>query len=57
MLEYWRRVKIENELLYLFLNNRVAQIAAVVALLSVSVPCLPRSSRQPTPMIWRVSTS
>ncbi len=35
MLEYWRRVKIENELLYLFLNNRVAQIAAVVALVSV----------------------
>lgn len=35
MLAYWRRIKIENELLYLFLNNRVAQVAAVVAFLSV----------------------
>jgi len=35
MLAYWRRIKIENEMLYLFLNNRVAQVAAVIAILSV----------------------
>lgn len=35
MIESWRRVARENELLYLFLNNRVAQIAALVALLSI----------------------
>jgi len=35
MIESWRRLACENELLYLFLHNRVAQIAAVVALLTV----------------------
>lgn len=35
MLGYWRRVKIENELLYLFLHNRVAQVAAVVAFFAI----------------------
>lgn len=35
MLAYWRRIKIENELIYLFLNNRVAQVAAVIATLSI----------------------
>lgn len=35
MLAYWRRVKIENELLYLFLNNRITQVAAVIATISV----------------------
>jgi len=35
MLAYWRRIKIENEVLYLFLNNRVAQIAAIVAATSI----------------------
>ena len=33
MLTSWRRVARENELLYLFLNNRVAQIAALIAVL------------------------
>lgn len=31
----WKRVSIENELLYLFLRNRLAQIAALVAFLSI----------------------
>lgn len=35
MLSYWRRIRIENELLYLFLNNRVAQVAAIIAGVSV----------------------
>ncbi|MGR3662266.1 MAG: ABC transporter permease [Paracoccaceae bacterium] len=35
MLAYWRRIKIENELIYLFLNNRLAQVAAVIAIISV----------------------
>jgi len=35
MIESWRRYARENELLYLFLNNRVAQVAALVALLSI----------------------
>lgn len=35
MISSWRRYARENELLYLFLNNRVAQVAAVIALLSV----------------------
>ena len=35
MLAYWRRIRIENELLYLFLNNRLAQVAAVIACVSV----------------------
>lgn len=33
MFDSWRRIARENELLYLFLNNRVAQIAAVFAIL------------------------
>jgi peptide/nickel transport system permease protein len=32
MLKAWRRIKIENEFIYLFLGNRVAQLAALVAL-------------------------
>ncbi|NNF24306.1 MAG: ABC transporter permease [Rhodobacteraceae bacterium] len=35
MLEYWRRVRVENEMLYLFLRSPVAQIAALIALLSI----------------------
>lgn len=35
MLTYWRRVKVEYEPLYLFLHNRVAQVAALVACLSI----------------------
>ena len=31
----WKRASIENEFLYLFLHNRVAQIAAVVAFVSI----------------------
>ena len=33
MIAAWRRISRENELLYLFINNRVAQVAAIVALL------------------------
>lgn len=33
MLASWRRIARENELIYLFLHNRVAQIAALVAIL------------------------
>jgi len=32
----WKRASIENEFLYLFLNNRVAQIAAIVAFVSIA---------------------
>ncbi|WP_114286165.1 ABC transporter permease [Candidatus Halocynthiibacter alkanivorans] len=35
MLSYWRRIRIENELLYLFLHNRVAQVAAVIATVAI----------------------
>jgi len=35
MVESWRRWSREKELVYLFLNNRVAQIAALIALLSI----------------------
>jgi peptide/nickel transport system permease protein len=35
MLAWWRRARLENELIYLFLHNRVAQIAAVIALISI----------------------
>jgi peptide/nickel transport system permease protein len=35
MLQEWRRIKVENELIYLFLKNPVAQVAAVIALVSV----------------------
>jgi peptide/nickel transport system permease protein len=35
MLEYWRRIKVENELIYLYLNNRIAQIASLIAAVSV----------------------
>ncbi len=35
MFNSWRRKAIENEILYLFLHNRVVQIAAVIALLCV----------------------
>jgi len=35
MLKAWHRLAHENELLYLFLNNRVAQLAALIALLTV----------------------
>jgi peptide/nickel transport system permease protein len=35
MLEAWRRIKIENEFIYLFLNNRVAQLAAFVAIVCI----------------------
>jgi len=35
MFKSWRRLAIENELVYLFLNNRIAQIATLVAVLCV----------------------
>lgn len=35
MLVWWRRVRVENEALYLFLRSPVAQIAALVAVLTV----------------------
>ncbi len=35
MMTWWRRVSRENELLYLFLNNRLAQVAALVAFLTI----------------------
>lgn len=35
MLQEWRRIKVENELIYLFLKSPVAQVAAVIALVSV----------------------
>lgn len=35
MLTWWRRVRIENELLYLFLRSPVAQIAALIATVSI----------------------
>ena len=40
MIEAWRRYYRENELLYLFLNNRVAQIAAVIAILCLGSAAL-----------------
>jgi len=36
MIKSWRRWSRENELVYLFLNSRIAQLAALVALLCVS---------------------
>ncbi|MEP3200128.1 MAG: ABC transporter permease [Lentilitoribacter sp.] len=36
MLKAWRRIKIENEFIYLFLRSRVAQLAALVALICIS---------------------
>lgn len=35
MLAYWNRIKIENELIYLFLRNPVAQVAALIATISI----------------------
>ncbi|MEP2977913.1 MAG: ABC transporter permease, partial [Lentilitoribacter sp.] len=35
MLKAWRRIKIENEFIYLFLRSRVAQLAALVALICI----------------------
>lgn len=35
MLQTWRRIKVENELIYLFLQNRVAQVAALFALVCI----------------------
>lgn len=35
MTAWWRRIRLENELIYLFLRNPVAQIAAVIAAISV----------------------
>lgn len=35
MLKAWHRIKIENEFIYLFLRNRVAQLAAIVALICI----------------------
>ena len=35
MLAYWRRIRVENELIYLFLRHPVAQVAALVALISI----------------------
>ena len=35
MLSQWRRYAVENELLYLFLHSRVAQLAAIVAILMI----------------------
>lgn len=35
MLAYWRRIKLENELIYLFLNNRITQVAFAFAAVSI----------------------
>ncbi|KAJ56902.1 ABC transporter permease [Actibacterium mucosum KCTC 23349] len=35
MLTWWRRVRVENEMLYLFLRRPVAQLAALAAFLSI----------------------
>ncbi|MEW7009269.1 ABC transporter permease [Lentilitoribacter sp. EG35] len=35
MIKYWQRIKLENELIYLFLNSRISQIAFVIAALSI----------------------
>jgi len=35
MLTWWRRIRLENELIYLFLRSPVAQVAAAIATLSV----------------------
>ena len=35
MLTWWRRIRLENELIYLFLRSPVAQVAAAIAALSV----------------------
>lgn len=35
MIKYWQRIKLENELIYLFLNSRITQIAFVFAALSI----------------------
>jgi len=40
MIRSWRRWTRENELVYLFLNNRVAQLATLIALLCVSAAVL-----------------
>jgi len=40
MIEAWRRYTRENELLYLFVNNRVAQIAAIIAILCLGSAAL-----------------
>jgi len=40
MIDAWRRYARENELLYLFVNNRVAQIAAIIAILCLGSAAL-----------------
>ncbi|WP_162653471.1 ABC transporter permease [Lentilitoribacter sp. Alg239-R112] len=35
MIKYWQRIKLENELIYLFLNSRISQIAFIIAALSI----------------------
>lgn len=35
MIKYWQRIKLENELIYLFLNSRITQIAFVIATVSI----------------------
>lgn len=35
MIETWKRIRIENELIYLFLKSRIVQIAFVIAVVSV----------------------
>ncbi len=40
MIAAWRRLRVENEFLYLFINNRVAQLAAFVATLCVGAAVL-----------------
>ncbi len=40
MIKAWQRIARENELLYLFLHNRVAQLAALVAILTLGAAAL-----------------
>lgn len=35
MIKYWKRIKLENELIYLFLNSRITQVAFVIAAISI----------------------
>lgn len=35
MIKYWQRIKLENELIYLFLNSRITQVAFAIAAVSI----------------------
>ncbi len=40
LLKLWRRIARENELVYLFLNNKVAQLASVIAIVCIASAAL-----------------